>query len=268
MISGISVLVRGVGEVGSAVAVALYRAGYAVALHDEPRPATLRRGMAFADTVFKGSTILDGLVAQWAESTAEFTAILAAGLVIPISTGPLPELCRAAKWSTIIDARMRKRAFPEHQRGSAPLTIGLGPNFIAGVNVDLAVETSWGERLGAVVERGPTLPLIGEPQALGGIGRARFIYAPVTGRFETSMRIGDRVERDALVASIATTALCAPIAGILRGLTHDGVWVTLRTKVVEVDPRGDPAAAFGLGLRPRRIAAGVLQAMARVSVPA
>ena len=41
----------------------------------------------------------------------------------------------------------------------------------------------------------------------------------------------------------------APISGVLRGLTRSGVEVTLRTKVIEVDMRGDPAAAFGLGER-------------------
>jgi xanthine dehydrogenase accessory factor len=55
------VLVRGVGDVGSAVAAVLFRAGYAVVLHDEPAPATPRRGMAFADAVFDGTAALDGL---------------------------------------------------------------------------------------------------------------------------------------------------------------------------------------------------------------
>jgi xanthine dehydrogenase accessory factor len=32
----------------------LYRAGYAVALHDEPTTTAPRRGMAFADAVFDG----------------------------------------------------------------------------------------------------------------------------------------------------------------------------------------------------------------------
>ncbi len=33
--------------------------------------------------------------------------------------------------------------------------------------------------------------------------------------------------------------------------------------VIEIDPRDDPAAAFGLGERPRRIAEGVLRALTR-----
>ena len=53
-----SVLVRGVGDVGSAVAAVLFRTRYRVALHDEPAPATPRRGMAFTDAVFDGVAVL------------------------------------------------------------------------------------------------------------------------------------------------------------------------------------------------------------------
>jgi xanthine dehydrogenase accessory factor len=41
------------------------------------------------------------------------------------------------------------------------------------------------------------------------------------------------------------------------------VSMSILAKVIEVDPRGDAAAAFGLGERPRRIAEGVFKALAR-----
>jgi xanthine dehydrogenase accessory factor len=116
----------------------------------------------------------------------------------------------------LVDARMRKRAVPEKQRGLAPLTVGLGPNFVAGDTVDLAIETMWGDRLGKVIEAGATLPLAGEPRPIGGVGRARFVYAPEAGRFVTGARIGDQVEQGAVVATVGhlsrarrLTACCA-----------------------------------------------------------
>jgi xanthine dehydrogenase accessory factor len=148
-----------------------------------------------------------------------------------------------------------------------PLTIGLGPNFIAGDTVDLAIETSW-DRLGAVITSYPTLPLAGEPRTLGGIGRARFVYAPVAGRFTTAARIGDHVGGGALVATIGPAVMAAPITGVLRGLTRDGAAVPRGAKVIEVDPRDNPKAAFGLGERPKRIAAGVLAAIDHALIPA
>src|ERR1700720_2912121 len=127
-----SVLVRGIGDVGSAIAVVLFRAGYAVALHDEPTPAAPRRGMAFADAVFDGAVILDGLTALRVDSSAELRDALAAREVVPVTVVPFSQTLDAADWSVLVDARMRKRAVPELQRGLAPLTIGLGPNLVAG----------------------------------------------------------------------------------------------------------------------------------------
>jgi len=266
---GEKVLIRGTGDVASAVGVVLLRAGYRVALHDEPAPPVTRRGMAFADAIFDGTATLVGLRARRIGSLDELQLVSATG-GIPVGMPPFEELLAAKRWSVLVDARMRKRAVPEGQRSSAPLTIGLGPNFVAGETVDLAVETSWGDRLGAVVDQGPTLSLQGEPQPLGGVARARFVYAPLAGRFATGLRIGDHVERGSTVATIGQTPLHAPLTGILRGLTHDGVAVARHTKVIEVDARDDPAAAFGLGARPMRIADGVLKALteARVKIPA
>jgi xanthine dehydrogenase accessory factor len=250
------VLVRGAGDVGSAVAVVLFRAGYTVALHDDPAPTTSRRGTAFTDAVFDGSAIHEGLNARRVETVPALNSALAGHELVPVTIWPFAEVLQAAAWSIIIDARMRKRAVPQGQRNLAPLTIGLGPNFVAGMTVDVAIETSWGDQLGAVIETGPTLALAGEPRAIGGVGRTRFVYAPVAGRFETTARIGDRVDANATVATIADLPLGAPNAGIIRGLTRAGVEVAFRTKVIEVDPRGDPSSAFGLGERPRRIAEG------------
>lgn len=261
-----SVLVRGVGDVGSAVAVVLFRAGYSVALHDDPAPSTPRRGMAFADAVFDGWATLDSLTAVRAKTAGELRAALNARDVLPVITIPFAGVIDAASWSALIDARMRKRAVPEGQRGLASLTVGLGPNFIAGENVDLAIETKWGERLGEIVEAGATLPLGGEPRPIGGVGRARFVYAPQAGRFKTAARIGDRVTEGEFVASIDALSLDAPIGGVLRGLTRSGVEVAAHTKVIEVDPRCDPAGVFGLGERPRRIAEGVLKALTKAPV--
>ena len=156
---GLPLLVRGAGDVSSAVAVLLFRAGFSVALHDEDAPTTSRRGMAFTDAVFDGVAVLDGITARRIDLASELSGALLAHDIVPVTIMPFADALTIAKWSVLIDARMRKRAIPERQRDLAPLTIGLGPNFIAGENVDLAIETRWGDRLGDVIEAGPTLPL-------------------------------------------------------------------------------------------------------------
>ena len=64
-------IVRGTGDVGSAVAHVLFRAGYRVILHDDPEPAHLRRGMAFADALFDGIARLDNLLGKRARDIAD-----------------------------------------------------------------------------------------------------------------------------------------------------------------------------------------------------
>ncbi|HEV2777311.1 MAG TPA: hypothetical protein VGV90_17110 [Solirubrobacteraceae bacterium] len=254
------VLIRGSGDVGSAVAHLLLGSGHAVAIHDVALPAAPRRGMAFADAVFDGACELDGVRARRVELD-ELDAALGREEV-PVTVAPeLGDVLAAMLPDVLVDARMRKRARPEPQRGLARLTIGLGPNFIAGETTDLAIETQWGDGLGTVVTDGPTKPLGGEPRAFDGHGRDRFVYAPVGGVMRTRAQIAQRVAAGEVIATIGGEPLHAPLDGILRGLVHDGVPVADGAKVVEVDPRGDLTKVYGIGPRPRRIAEGVLAAM-------
>lgn len=137
--------------------------------------------------------------------------------------------------------------------------MGLGPGFVAGETTDLVVETSW-EALGHVIATGSSLPLAGEPRLIAGYGRERYVYAPIGGTFRTAFHIGDRVKAGEVLAQIGATALAAPLDGAIRGLTRDGVTVSIGAKVIEVDPR-DQAITRGIGERPGRIADGVARAI-------
>ena len=255
------VVVRGSGDVGSAVAHVLHGSGFAVAIHDVDRPAAPRRGMAFTDAAFDGACELAGLRARRVDDPAAIAAALAVRAEVPVSTADLGVLLAAVRPEVLVDARMRKRARPEVQRHLAPLTIGLGPGFVAGETTDLAIETIWGDDLGAVVGAGPTRRLAGEPRSFDGHARDRFVYAPAAGLLRTEAAIGQLVRAGDPVAAIGDVELRAPLDGILRGLTHDRVEVDAGAKVVEVDPRGEARSVFGIGERPRRIGLGVLGAV-------
>lgn len=150
---------------------------------------------------------------------------------------------------------------PESLVGLAALTIGLGPNFEVGCNAEVVVETAWGDDLGRVICEGRAKELSGEPQCIAGHGRDRYIYASSEGNFETSFAIGAAVTAGQPVACIGENVVLAPLSGVIRGITHEGVRVAIGTKVLEIDPRGNPEAVFGIGERSSRIAAGVLQAL-------
>lgn len=81
------------------------------------------------------------------------------------------------------------------------------------------------------------------------------------GVFRTKAQIGDVVSQGQDIAEVGFTVLTAPLGGVLRGLTRDGVPVTVGTKVIEIDPRGAAAEVRGIAERPRRIADGVLAAI-------
>lgn len=257
------VVVRGSGDVGSAVAHHLFSAGYPVVIHDTPAPVAPRRGMAFTDAIFDGSSTLLGVEGRRVDALAELPGTLEHHGYLPLFAGRFEELMAVLAPGVLVDARMRKRSTPEVQRHLAPLTIGLGPNFVAGEATHLVIETSWGDLLGTVVAAGPARPLAGEPRTYGGHARDRFVYAPAAGVFRTSRRIGELVVAGAVVATLDGQALHAPVAGILRGLTRDGVFVEARTKCIEVDPRGEVANVIGIGERPAAIARGVLAAIDR-----
>ena len=157
-----TVIVRGTGDVGSAVAHLLYRAGYTVVLQDDPRPAYPRRGMSFTDAFFDGSAELDGVLAKRARDLGDLSPMVRCRRVIPVVDEPFERVVAALRPQVVIDARMRKREQPEFQRGIAPLTIGLGPQF-----------RRMRERLS-------------------------FVYAARAGKFRSTLKIGDHVEAGAV----------------------------------------------------------------------
>ena len=189
------IVVRGTGDVGSAVASVLFRAGHRVVLHDTSAPSHTRRGMAFADALYQKTADLEGLLAKRVRSLQDLPFMLRCRRAIPVIDAPLEKVVAEVQPQVLVDARMHKHDQPEVQRGLAPLTIGLGPNFEAGKNVDIAIETNWGDELGAVIREGLPQALAGEPQPIDGHARERYVYAPAAGTFTTRFNIGDAVEK-------------------------------------------------------------------------
>lgn len=253
------ILVRGSNDVASAVAHRLFGAGYSVVIHDDPKPTVTRRKMAFADAIFDGEMILEGVTARRVESI-NLRGELISPRFIPVVVSDILRLVKKLRPQVLVDARMRKHKKPSRQFNLAPLTIGLGPNFLAGMNVHIAIETARGEHLGQVIHHGSTMPLEGAPISFEGHARDRYVYAPLSGKFSTRFQVGYKVTAGQVVAVINDTQLTAPISGVLRGITHDGVPVEQHTKVIEIDPR-ELAQITGIGERPARIADGVLTAI-------
>jgi xanthine dehydrogenase accessory factor len=91
------------------------------------------------------------------------------------------------------------------------------------------------------------------------------LRTPHEGPFLGFRRIGERVTKGEIVARVQGEPLIAPCSGVVRGILRSGVVVPKGTKVVEIDPRGDPMVCFKVAERAQRIAGGVASALALLS---
>lgn len=217
--------------------------------------------MALADAIFNGQAVLEGIEAVRVDDLSLLHSLLDDPARIPVVLADFKKLMGVLRPQVLVDARMRKHSQPESQRELAPLTIGLGADFIAGETVHVAIAAGWDDNLGQVILHGPTKPLAGEPKSIARHSRDRYVYAPSAGEFETAFKIGDHVNQGEETARIGDNWQDAPIHGVLRGLTHTGVRVELETKVIEIDPRTTAPQISGIAERPRSIAEGVLRAV-------
>ena len=87
-----------------------------------------------------------------------------------------------AKPEVVVDAILAKRNLGT-RRDMAPLTIALGPGFVAGKDVDAVVETKRGHRLGRIIREGSAIPNTGIPGVIGGSGAGGGPLSPSRGGF-------------------------------------------------------------------------------------
>jgi xanthine dehydrogenase accessory factor len=254
------VLVLGGGDVGSAVAHRLFTAGLQVLISERAASAHARRGMAFTDALFDGSTVLEGIEARRQHDIAGVIACWNMARHVPIVTLPEPELLAQLDFDVIVEATMRRQAEPADLRAIAAMGIGLGPGHVPGHNCHVAIETQWGDDMGRVLRDRPAAVRSGGPRALDGVTRERFVAAAHSGTWRTQATLGQHVAAGEILGEIGHETVRAPISGTLRGLARDGVQVREGQRVIEVDPRVVPEV-HGLGERPRAIAFGVAEAL-------
>ncbi|EQD33548.1 selenium-dependent molybdenum hydroxylase system protein, YqeB family [mine drainage metagenome] len=183
---------------------------------------------------------------------------------VAIVVDPDAELLLGLRPQVLIDATMVKRNCGT-LRTDAPVVIALGPGFTAGDDVDAVIETNRGHDLGRVLLRGTALPDTGIPAPVGGHAADRVLRAPRAGRFLGCQQIGEAVAAGATVATVDGEPVISGIAGILRGLLHDGVEVTGNMKVGDVDPRAIPSHCFTISDKARAVGGGVLEAILLLS---
>ncbi len=256
---GLKMLIRGAGEMASGVAHRLARCGFRLLMTEVADPLAVRRAVSFCEAVHDGSKTVEGLTARRIERLDEAEALWERG-ELPVLVDP--EMgCRAQfQPAVIVDALLAKRN-TGLRRDMAPLTIGLGPGFSAPDQVHVAIETHRGHDLGRLIYQGAPRPNTGVPGDIAGYTHQRVLRAPAQGRFETELKLGDRVEPGQVVAAVAGRPVIARVGGILRGLIRPGSQVTPGLKVGDVDPRGRVEYLHTISDKARALGGSVLEAV-------
>lgn len=260
------VLIRGGGDLASGVAIRLHKAGLRVLITELPEPMVVRRSVSFAEAVFQGQMIIEGVAAYKAGDIPAALSVLDSG-EIPVLVDPdaksLADLRTTLPSSTplvLVDARMTKRP-PEYERDVADLVIGLGPGFVAGENCHAVIETNRGHMLGRVIWQGPPQADTGLPEQVDGRRGERVLRAPADGILHAYAQIGDLLEAGQLVAEVAGQPVKVPFDGMLRGLIFPGLYVQQGLKIGDLDPRGEARYATLVSDKSLAIGGSVLEAI-------
>lgn len=260
---GLLCVLRGAGDLATGVAWRLTRAGIAVVATELAHPLTVRRTVALSSAVLDGEIDVEGMIGRRADSPQEAASMArhdphrVVGVVV---CAALPDLGTDARADVVVDARLAKRNL-DTTIHDAPLVIGLGPGFTAGVDCHAVVETMRGHRLGRVLWDGPAAPDTGVPDPIAGHGADRVVRAPADGPVGWTRRIGDIVAGGEVLGSVAGSPVAAPFRGVLRGLIADGTQVTAGLKIGDVDPRCEPSACHEISDKSLAIGGGVLEAV-------
>lgn len=200
MFSEYLIIVRGGGDLATGTIHRLWSCGFRVLVLETAYPSAVRRKAAVSEAIFEGRTQVEGMTAVRIETAAEAEAVLRRGEV-PILIDP-DALCVAAlRPFAVVDAIVAKRNLGT-QRDMAPLTIGLGPGFSAGEDVDFVIETNRGHSLGRVIEQGRALHNTGVPGLIAGRSKERVLHAPAAGIFRGVREIGALVGKGETIAWI------------------------------------------------------------------
>ncbi|MBI2266729.1 MAG: EF2563 family selenium-dependent molybdenum hydroxylase system protein [Armatimonadetes bacterium] len=247
------VLIRGGGDLGSGTVHRLHESGFRnLFVLETGQPLAIRRTVCFSEAIFSWACEVEGVKAVRVHTPDEKPAGMV-GVVVD----PQGVWIRRACCDILIDARMRK-CESDARISDAPIVIGLGPGFEAGVHAHAVIETMRGHTLGRVIRQGRTLPNTGKPGEIGGQDVLRVLRAPCDGVIEKCAVIGDRVKEGQVLAEVCGIPIRAPISGLLRGFLRSGLQVERGLKVGDIDPRTDVDIHL-ISDKSRAVAGGVLE---------
>ena len=160
-------VIRGAGDIASAIALRLVRCGASVLMTEIEQPLTVRRTVAFSEAVRMGKAQVEGVTAVRARDASHALELLSGEGVVPVLVGPACACVKDVASDAVVDAVLAKRNLGTTM-DMAPIVIGVGPGFTAGVDCHAVVETMRGHTLGRAYYEGSALPNTAVPDLVGG----------------------------------------------------------------------------------------------------
>ncbi|MEG1415440.1 MAG: selenium-dependent molybdenum cofactor biosynthesis protein YqeB [Clostridium sp.] len=254
-----TVLIRGGGDLASGIGHRLHNSGFNVIMTEIVQPLVIRRTVAFADAIYNRSAVVEGIEAVFCETLEDVQKAFNNNQISVIIDEEC-EILNKLKVDVVIDAILAKKNIGTYI-DMAPIVIGVGPGFTAGVDVNAVVETNRGHYLGKVIYEGAASPNTGEPGNIGGYTYDRVIKSPAEGIINHVRSIGDVVKSGEVIATIDDTNVTSNIDGVLRGLIREGTYVQKGLKIADTDPRAVVNYCFEISEKARAIGGGVLEAI-------
>ncbi len=253
------VVIKGAGDLASGIALRLVHCGISVIMTDLEKPTAIRRTVSFSEAIRAGRCKVEDVSAQRAESIEEIPGIVQRNeiaVLIDPQGSCIAEICPDA----VVDAIIAKKNIGTRIT-DAPIVIGVGPGFTAGVDCHAVIETKRGHDLGRVILSGSAVPNTGIPGNISGFTTERVLRAPASGVFHEVLHIGDIADVGQTVAYVDGFPVSAQIHGIVRGLLPSGTVVSEGMKSGDIDPRCVVSSCFTVSDKARAIGGGVLEAL-------
>lgn len=255
-------LIKGAGDIASGIAVRLKRAKFDIAMTDIERPTAIRRTVCFSQAIVNGWAYVEDIKAERAQSIDDIYEIIKRGNIAVIADEKA-ECIKTLKPYFVIDAILAKKNLGT-SIDDAPVVIGVGPGFRAGVDCHAVIETQRGHYLGRVILEGSAAENTGVPGNIGGYTTERIIRAVKDGIFTPVCQIGDIVEAGQTVAYVDGEPVKCLIGGVLRGILPENTPVYKGMKSGDVDPRCKKEHCYTVSDKASAVGGGVLEAMLRL----
>ncbi|MBR6331589.1 MAG: EF2563 family selenium-dependent molybdenum hydroxylase system protein [Dehalococcoidales bacterium] len=255
----LKVLVRGAGEIATAMACRMAGAKFHVVMTETDHPEAVRRRVAFSEVVYDKVKVVEGYTARLVSDASEIQKCWDND-EIAVIIDPENHTKDIIKPDVEIDATIAKRNLGT-KKTDAELVIGLGVGFEAGVDTHVVIETNRGHNLGRIILSGLAEPDTGTPGNIAGYTYERVLRAPCDGILETDHNLGDHVKAGDVIGYVNGQPMKTVLSGVIRGLLRNGTPVRKGLKSGDVDPRDKIEYVDTISDKGRTISGGVLEAI-------